>query len=45
MELIVMLDSESILKNWLKIVTLKIDDDYDEYYYSSEEEKDSDFEK
>ena len=40
-----MLDSESILKNWLKIVTFKIDDDYDEYYYSSEEEKDSDFEK
>ena len=29
----------------IELVTLKIDDDYDEYYYSSEEEKDSDFEK
>ena len=29
----------------IELVTLKIDDDYDEYYYYSEEEKDSDFEK
>ena len=29
----------------IELVTLKIDDDYDEYYYSSEEGKDSNFEK